>query len=542
MTSPAAPDDAADQAPSDVASASVAGATWTLVSRVTGFGRVAVTAAVLGPTYLGNTFQATNLLPNLVFYLLTGSLFANLLVPPLMRRIDGGDRDGTERLARGFLGVVLPVLIAVMALAIVAGPLILRLFTTGVPDPGVAADQRRVGLLLLLLLMPQVPLYGVAFTGAAVMNAHGRFALATAAPTIENIGMMATLGAAAVLYGTGQDVGSVGNTQLMLLGLGTTASVALHAAVQWWGAHRCGVSLVPRFAWKDPEVRVVVRQAVPSVGYAGLNAGRDFAILVVANRVAGGVVAIQVAYNFYNLAVAIGARTVATAALPSLSRLHHRANGAEFRDELVRALGLSWFLVVPAAVACAVLAHPLAGAVAFGEMATASGFALVAAGLGAFSVGVAADAIFTVTTAASYAADDAGTPYRAMAARTAVSLAALGLAIVADEPTTVVFLIAASVSAGNVIGAWWLSAALVRQLPVGEERVGPRLLHPLGAAAVMAVPAVLAANAAGGGGGDTVTRWTALVAGVAVGGVVYLAASRAARSPDLATLSSAIRR
>jgi putative peptidoglycan lipid II flippase len=539
MTSPAAPDGAGDPAPSDVAAASVSGATWTLVSRVTGFGRVAVTAAVLGPTYLGNTFQATNLLPNLVFYLLTGSLFANLLVPPLMRHIDAGDRERTERLARGFLGVVLPVLAAVSVVAVLAGPLLLRLFSAGVADPGVAADQRRVGLLLLVLVMPQVPLYGIAFTGAAVMNAHGRFALATAAPIFENVGIIVTLGVAAVLFGAGGDLATVTTAQLVLLGTGATASVGLHAGAQWWGARGCGVTLVPRWAWRDPEVRAIVDRAVPSLGSAGLIATREFAILTVANRVAGGVVAFQVAYNFYNLSVALGARTVAAAALPTLSRLHHEDRGPAFRDELVRALGLALFLTVPAAAACAVLAHVFAAGVAFGEMATGTAYDLVAAGLVALALGVVAEAWFVMVTGGSYALGDARNPLRSMAVRTAVSLVALGFAATLDRPSHAIFAIGAAVSLGNVAGAWWLSTSLFRMLPPGLERILPRIARPLSAAAVMAVPAVLVANATEGLIGGVEGRVSAMLAGVAVGGIVYLATARLTHSPELRTFTTA---
>src|SRR5215203_2283835 len=54
---------------------SLAGSVWTAVSRVSGFVRAAGIAAVLGATYLGNTFVALNSLPNLVYYqLLAGSL------------------------------------------------------------------------------------------------------------------------------------------------------------------------------------------------------------------------------------------------------------------------------------------------------------------------------------------------------------------------------------------------------------------------------------------------------------------------------------
>jgi putative peptidoglycan lipid II flippase len=531
-----------DRGPSEIAGASVAGASWTLVSRVTGFGRVAVLAAVLGPTYLGNTFQATNLFPNIVFYLLTGSLFANLLVPPLMQHIDSGDRQRTERLARGFLGVVLPVLLLVMAVALLIGPFILRIFATGVADPAIAADQRRVGLTLLVLLMPQVPLYGVAFTGAAVMNAHGRFALATAAPTLENIGMMATLVVSALVYGLGRDVGTVSTGQLVLLGAGTTASVGLHAAVQWWGARRCGVTLVPAWTWRDPEVRQIVSRAVPSLGFAGLNSAKEFAILVVANRVAGGVVAFQVAYNFYNLAVAIGARTVANAALPTLSRLHRDDRPAGFRDELVRAFGLTLFLTVPAAVACAALAHPLAEGVAFGQMATSTGFDLVAVSLIALSVGIVADAGFTLATAACYAGDDARTPFWAMTVRTAVSLAVMAAALAAHRPGQVVFVIGVAITLGNLAGVTHFAISLGRRLPGGAEPLLPRFIRPLGAATAMVVPALLVAHAAHGRLAGPAGRGLTLVAVVVVGGGVFLAAARLTGSPELETFAGAIRR
>ena len=76
-------------------------ALWTLVSRSTGFVRAAIVAAVLGPTYFGNTYQATTQVPALIFEFLTGSLFASLLVPALVRALDGGGPAAVRRLAPG---------------------------------------------------------------------------------------------------------------------------------------------------------------------------------------------------------------------------------------------------------------------------------------------------------------------------------------------------------------------------------------------------------------------------------------------------------
>src|SRR3954452_8637372 len=64
-----------------VAHSSATVAAWTLVSRVTGLVRVVVIGAVLGPTFLANTFLATNTIPNLTFAAVAGPVLGLVLVP-----------------------------------------------------------------------------------------------------------------------------------------------------------------------------------------------------------------------------------------------------------------------------------------------------------------------------------------------------------------------------------------------------------------------------------------------------------------------------
>ena len=54
---------AVDVAPASVPRNSITVSAWTLVSRVTGFARVAVIAAALGPTYFGNTSRPSTSFP-----------------------------------------------------------------------------------------------------------------------------------------------------------------------------------------------------------------------------------------------------------------------------------------------------------------------------------------------------------------------------------------------------------------------------------------------------------------------------------------------
>jgi len=533
---------AVDVAPASVPRNSITVSAWTLVSRVTGFARVAVIAAALGPTYFGNTFQAINQLPNLAFYgLLMGSLFSSLLVPSLVRQLDAHDRDGLERVAGAFLGLVTLAFVAVAALGAAAGPLLLRVFAVGVEDPSIASAQRRVGWLLLLMVLPQVLLYGLANTAAAVMNAHRRFALASAAPALENLGMIATLGASVWLFGTGTAVERVPPGQLLLLGFGSTAAVGVHAAAQWLGAWRLGVRLVPRAGWRDPEVRQLIRRLLPSLGYGWLNMLRWFAVLVAANHLPGGVVAFQLALNFYSLPLVLGAQPVALALLPELSRQFQRHELRRFRDELTRGVALAGFLTTPAAVAYLVLAVPLARVAAFGEMATASGVALVAVALAALAPGVVGESRFLVELQGSYACHDARSPVRSMALCASLVLAGTVAALALPAGAGVLLVLGLAYSAGGLAAAVDLSRRVQRSLPPSPERVAPALLRALAASALMAGPAYLAAAAAAGWAQGRLGSVLELAVASGVGAGLYLALQRLWRSPELRSLLGAVR-
>ena len=53
----------------------------TLLSRMTGFVRVLVAAAVLSNGVLGDTYHAANTIPNLLFELVAGGVLQAVLVP-----------------------------------------------------------------------------------------------------------------------------------------------------------------------------------------------------------------------------------------------------------------------------------------------------------------------------------------------------------------------------------------------------------------------------------------------------------------------------
>ena len=510
--------------------ASLAVAGWTLVSRGTGFLRAAMVATVLGATYLGNTYQALMVLPNFAFGLLTGALFGSLLVPSLVDLLDRGDRSGAESLAGAFLGLLLLAGLVLVGVTIAAAEIVLGLLSAAVADPSLAAAQRDAGWLLLVTLMPQVLLYVLAATATAVLMAHGRFALASAAPALENAGIIVTLALTALLFATGAEVGEVPRAELLLLGLGTTAAVGLHAGLVWWHAARSGTRLRPRAGWRDPQVRAVVRLLRPSLAYTALETIPLWLVIVVANAVPGGVVVFWLAFNFVQLPLAVGARPIATTFLPSLSRLRHSGALAEFRDELDAAIRLAAFVTIPSAVGFVVLARPLGDALAVASLADApSAVALLAVALAGMAAGLVGRATFVIATDAAYALGDPMGPVLANTVRAALVLTGVGIATTLDGAIGVLLTLAVADAIGDVVGAEVLRRRLRRRLPAGGPAPTGGLARSWLAALVMAVPAGALAFGLAPVTGDV----GAVVAAAVVGALTYAGVQRGLGAPEL---------
>lgn len=515
-------------------------ASWTLVSRITGFVRVAVTAAVLGPTFLGNTYQATNMLPNIIYYgLLAGSLVSSLLVPALVGHIDASDRGACERLAGRALGLALLGVALVVPLALLVAPWLLELGTLGSPAASVAGQQAVLARWFLLMLLPQVALYAVVACSVAVMNAHRRFALAAAAPAVENLGCIAVLLATGALFPVTSSL-TIPTGELILLGCGTTGAVVLHAAAQWFGARRAGVTLRPRAGRRDPELRALGRRSVPALAQAALDALQLVAVLVVVNRIAGGVVAYQLAANFFFLPIALGATPVALSLLPRLSRQHQAGTPDVFRDTAVRGMRFALFISVPAAVVLAVLAPLLATATSFGAMTRGGGALLVTTALVVLAPGVVGQTIYLVATYSCYSRDDTRSPLRSMTYKTLVCLVGLGVAVTVDGPA-VVAVAGLGVSAAAVVAAIHCVRVLDRGLPATTERLGPTLARALVAAAVMALPLLVAARLLAHVEGQVAALGGAVLACL-VAGACYLGVQRLLRAPETAWLLGAVLR
>lgn len=349
---------------------SVTVAGWTLVSRATGLLRVVVIGAVLGATYFANCFQASNVVPNIVFSLMAGPVLAMVLVPAVVGALEAAGQHRAREVLGRVTGWMLVVSAGVVALLILASPAVAWTLSRGIPDPVERSRGLWLTVLLVVLVAPQVVLYCVAHLGLSAQRACGRFALSAAAPAVENVVLILTVLLAGWYYGgAGLGIDRVPLGMVIMLGAGSTVAVGLHAALQLFGAARVGLLARPSLRWReDPEALAVTRRLARSVGVAALPALAMYVLLAIAGSLPGGVFVVQMSYAVLFALSYVSARAVSMASLPELSGAMHRDDPARFAAAWRQGLSYALIASLPLMVMLAVLCGPTANILASGEL------------------------------------------------------------------------------------------------------------------------------------------------------------------------------
>jgi putative peptidoglycan lipid II flippase len=488
---------AARPAPSPVALGRAARlmAAATAASRILGFGRVLVIAAVLGTTDLGNTFSASNSVSNVLFDLLAAGALSAVLVPAFVELLDrrASGRDA-EELAGSLLGWSFVVLGPVCLAGVAAAPALARLLTTGTPDPAVAAAQRHLATFLLRLFVPQVLLYAVGAVTTAVLHAKRRFTITAVAPIGNTVMMVLALGLFRALHGPGAAGFDLTLAERLALGAAGTLGVAAFVAIPAVALRRTGFRL--RIAVPRPGAVAGLGRAVRLSGWAGLqHAGTAVllaAALLVGMGVSGGVVAYQVAFACFLVPYAVLALPLVTAVLPELAGEAGRGDLPAFGRSLRWALDRMVGFVVPVSVAGVVFAPRVMAALAFGQTSQGGG-RLIGFGLAALAAGLLPYGAFLLFVRAHYALGEGRSP-----AVVAMASAGFGAAVMAvggamAHGDAKLAVMGAAHSAAYVLGAVVLGRGLARR--TGQS------LAPAGLARSLAVSLALGATDAG------VLRW-----------------------------------
>jgi putative peptidoglycan lipid II flippase len=379
-----------------VAGAAALIAVLTLLARLAGFGRTLVFTNTVGADSTGDTYQAANTVPNIVFEVVAGGALASLVVPMLAGGIAAGDREQVRRTASALLGWTLLVLTPLaVAVALFAEPIARVLLGSG--------DHTEVALAarFLLVFAPQVVLYGIGIVLTGVLQAHRRFAGPAIAPLLSSL---VVAGAYLLFAGMGgaRDVDDLSRPAELVLGVGTTLGVvalSLSLLVPMRGL-RLGIRPALRFpVGAAPRVRRLAVAGVLTL------AGQQLVAAVAIRLAADGPDGTQVVYaaglTLFLVPWAALAVPLATSAYPGLAERADAGDGPGFR----RALAPVAVLVVAASAVAAGLLVAVSGPMA--RVFLASAPAPVVAALRdtiiAFAPGLPGYALVALLTRALYA-------------------------------------------------------------------------------------------------------------------------------------------
>ena len=279
----------------------------TMVSRVLGFVRDILIAAMLGAGPVADAFFVAFKLPNLFRRLFAEGAFNSAFVPLFSRKLESAGERQARIFAEQTLSVLLCILLGLTIVAEIAMPWLMRVVAPGFTDtPDKFADVVLFARIMFpyLLFISLVALYG------GVLNSLYRFAAAAFAPVLLNIILIATLIIAVPFTGW---PGKTLSWAVAFAGVAQFLALAI-------AAYRAGIRLrlpVPRLT---PDVRRLLTLALPGAVAGGIGQLNLFIGNMIASLQDSAVSYLYYADRLYQLPLGVIGVAIGIVLLPDLSR------------------------------------------------------------------------------------------------------------------------------------------------------------------------------------------------------------------------------
>jgi putative peptidoglycan lipid II flippase len=404
---------------------------FTLLSRITGFIRDVVMAAVLGAGPIADAFLVAFRLPNHFRAIFAEGAFAAAFVPAYARTLeqDGklAARSFADRLALAM--VVLQVVLLVVAL--IYTPEVVKLLA-----PGLDASRFDLAVALTRITFPYLALISIESLIAGTLNANNRFASAAGAPVLLNLAMIGALTYAA-LFPTAGHAAAWG---VLIAGILQLALVAGDAEKNGFGLRL-----------KMPKLDEATKKFLKALGPAIIGAGGVqlalFADTIIATFLpTGALSALYYADRIHQLPIGVVGIAVGVVLLPEMARRLAAGDEKGAASSQGRAIEFALLLAVPCAAASLVIPELIMRALFARGAFTAADAAAAGQTLAAYATGLIPFVLMRSFVAPFHARGDTTTPVIAALSGVALNIA---LKIVLMGP-----LAQAGLALATAAGAW----------------------------------------------------------------------------------------
>lgn len=394
----------------------------TVVSRLLGFVRDVVFARYFGSSGATDAFFLAFKIPNFMRRLFAEGSFSLAFVPVLSEVRASGDRRALKDLIDHVSGTLLAVLLIITAVGMLAAPLVLAVFA-----PGWWIEQRpefSLSAEMLRITFPYILLISLTALSGGILNTFDRFLVPALTPVLLNVALIA----AAVLFSGRMAV------PIKALAWGVLAAGVAQLLMQIPVLLRLGLLPRPRWGWRHPGVRKILRLMIPTLlgsSVAQVNLLVDSVLATF--LVTGSVTWLYYSDRLMEFPLGVFGVALSTVILPNLSRKFARQDPQAFSATIDWALRLALIITLPAALGLAVLASPILITMFHYQAFLQSDVEMTALSLSAYALGLPAFIAVKVLAPGYYARQDTRTPVRiaviAMASNMALNFILVGLLV-----------------------------------------------------------------------------------------------------------------
>ena len=417
--------------------------TGTLASRLLGFARDAMVAALLGAGPVADAFLVAFQLVNVVRRLLTEGALNAALIPAWLRVHDAEGPVAAAAFAGRVLGTISAALLVTAGLIGLLMPVVITALAPGFAE----TEKLQFAVVSGRLMLPYLAFAGPATVMMALLNARGRYVLTAFSPLLFNITLILVMivlvfrnkGAADSAVVIAATVGAAGLVQLLILVLRP-------------GGNRMATPLRVAF---DPPMRDFFGKAIP-----GMIAGSGPQLLLVGGAIVASASPSAVSWLYFAnrlIELPLGMVGVATGAVlvPELTRSLRAADHETLAHAESRGLELAVGLALPATLGLIVLGKPIVQMLFEHGAFTAADTAGTAQALIWLALGLPAHVLIKALSPAFFAREDTVAPLLATLKGLAITIL---LAIVLGQ-----LFGASGVAASIAFGAWNNALALIRR-------------------------------------------------------------------------------
>jgi len=374
----------------------------TMTSRVLGIARETVLAAMFGAGATMDAFNVAFRVPNLLRDLFAEGAMTAAFVPTFTRALHQRGKAEAWRVGNLVLNALLLVTGALVVIGIfLAGPVTRRL--AGAYE----GDQEWLTLTATLtrIMLPFLPAIAIAVAMMGMLNSLRRFFIPALSPAMFNV---ATIGCAIAAVPL---MPRLGLHPVIGLAIGTLLGGLGQILLQWPSLRKEGFRYQPILSFRDPDVKEILRLMGPgTLGVAAAPINVLVNTYLATSQGVGPVSWLTYAFRLMYLPIGIFGVSVATAALPEMSRQAGENDLAGMRRSVSTALRLMLVLNVPATVGLMALSQPIVELLLEYRKFTDRDTVATAAALMFYAPGLLGYSAVKIISPAFYAMKDSRTP------------------------------------------------------------------------------------------------------------------------------------